>query len=350
MSGYRIMGKQRCLAALCTVASSVMLAVVYFHSDSQHYNATRHDDDIGIGSSASLRGAERKLWSREASDTASSAAAAEGYRMAVVTASFGGRDHIDSLPIPPENGVKCILYTDRPVPNPNGWIVVTTPYHEMIHERWPWIPHEGRHALGNITHPVVHSVMAAKFYKMNMYLLPEVAGIDIIMWADAAHFRLIVEATSSGSWRDILGRYNTDLVEYAEKTLDGHHDMAIEAHRRSTLMSDFRLLKKRAVEVTNYTDAPQEMQEALDHQFADGFRDFPGLYCHGARFIINASSPSLQGMLQAWWREVQLYTFRDQVSFPYIALQQVQRHNFSCRLLRWRSLRNVIYHGHEDQW
>merc|ERR1719195_2049016 len=52
-------------------------------------------------------------------------------------------------------------------------------------EQWPRLYANGRHSWENIHNKGVRNVMAAKMYKMLMFLLPELQGVQVILWCDA---------------------------------------------------------------------------------------------------------------------------------------------------------------------
>merc|ERR1719350_2314295 len=88
---------------------------------------------------------------------------------------------------------------------------------------------------------------------------------------------------------------------------------------------------KRAWETVDYWPVGAEIQEAYEHQKQLGFID-NALY-DGSRFLIDSNSPELRKAFLAWWHEIQDFTFRDQISFPFI----VQHFNLPIRVLdRWQ--------------
>merc|ERR1711920_1116700 len=76
---------------------------------------------------------------------------------------------------------------------------------------------------------------------------------------------------------------------------------------------------RRAASNTNQKNTTYwaDVQEAYDHQLREGFVDAHGLY-FASFFVYRARVPRVRTALEAWWQEVQLYTFRDQISFPFI--------------------------------
>merc|ERR1719219_2940623 len=88
----------------------------------------------------------------------------------------------------------------------------------------------------------------------------------------------------------------------------------------------------RAVENTGYPLARRDIREAYEHQKSLGFTDTVGLY-HCGKYLLDANSQELRSAFSAWWHEVQDFTFRDQISFPYI----MQRFNLPIRVLeKWQ--------------
>jgi len=220
---------------------------------------------------------------------------------AVVSASFGGRGFHQKLS-------RCVLYTDKEIPEPNNWTVVHFPYHQHLKEQWPRLYANGRYSWENIQskeNEKVQRVMAAKMYKMLMFLLPEVQGAQVVLWIDSDHIH-------------DMSKLDT-LHSRAAHLLNGKA-LAIEIHpKRDTVKAE---LKEAAAWAAygrgmNYKTVLQDVNDGYQHMTANGFLDKQGLYWCGM-YILNLSSETLCLALQEWWMIVQNYSFRDQISFPYV--------------------------------
>lgn len=248
--------------------------------------------------------------------------------MMIVSASFGTRDTgIILRKLPP--GVPGVLYTDLNISSTNGWTAVQRPYHsELEGTSWAANSQWGRYSWGGVNKSsAVHNVMAAKFYKMNAYLLPELKGYDQIFWLDA--HMLHQRKTLNPLLKDQVGK----LLE--------NHMMVMPSHpERSTVSSEVVPAAKQAVQTTKDRTVYHDTAEAFKHQVKEGFKDDAGLWWCGV-FAYDAKEMQVQQALQAWWKEVQMYTFRDQISFPYI----VQKYSV---LVRSISPAEMVRHVEND--
>jgi len=134
--------------------------------------------------------------------------------VSMVSASYGGRAHQTEMPRCPQ-GMSCVMYTDTPVKAANGWIVDLTPYHINMQKNHKDLFTSGRHSFGRISHQMVKKNMEAKFYKMNMFRLPQAAGVDIIFWCDADSIKTACE--------------EPHLAEQIRDSLSGHA-LTVKAH------------------------------------------------------------------------------------------------------------------------
>jgi len=85
-------------------------------------------------------------------------------------------------------------------------MVVRFPYHKHLKEQWPHLYSNGRHSLENIKNGNVTNVMSAKLYKMLMFLLPELEGVQVVVLCDAdklnliSNFSTLYSRASKNSW------------------------------------------------------------------------------------------------------------------------------------------------------
>mmetsp|Transcript_50287 Transcript_50287/g.92949 ORF Transcript_50287/g.92949 Transcript_50287/m.92949 type:complete len:333 (-) Transcript_50287:64-1062(-) len=233
------------------------------------------------------------------------------YKLAVVSASYGDRGFTNALPTPPP-GVLCVLYTNKPIAPAecNGWTVVQTPYHDQVQERWPELYAHGPYSDAQGLKPAsdrLRNTLKAKFYKMSMHVLPEVQGIDVLMWVDADYLH---------SWQ-----HNANLADTILELVEGK-DIVIEKHPyRAHVLSEASAASATAWKVSGLPQSKGGMFPALaravKHQKDEGFLDDQGLFMC-AIFVLNARSSLAQLFMKSWYQEVQLYVYRDQISFPFL--------------------------------
>lgn len=241
---------------------------------------------------------------------------------ALVSASFGGRDARTVMPPCPED-MRCVLYTDREVLEDHGWLVSTEPYHAKTEQLWPELNSGGRHSWAKITNDNVRNLMAAKFYKMNMFWLPELAGVNVILWHDA-------------EWVVDWFHPTMSLADRMVELVQGH-PMVLEKHyQRHTVAAEMQPAIERARDSTGDSGAENDIHEAYEHFNQKGFTD--NALFNGARFLIDANFPHVREAMLGWWREVQDFTFRDQISLPFI----VQHFNLPVKVLKNRDLHKMI--------
>jgi len=240
---------------------------------------------------------------------------AEAAEVTMVSASYGGRGHRKEMPRCPQ-GMSCVMYTDTPVKAANGWIVDLTPYHLNMQKTHKDLFTSGRHSFGRISHQMVKNNMQAKFYKMNMFLLPQAAGVDIIFWCDADSIQVACQ--------------EPHLADRIRDSLSGHA-LTVKAHEdRKSVRLEIAPAEYQCT-LRGYLNGKQDMEDALAHMEKMGFKDDAGLF-HCDQFILDARSPVVHGLMQTWWHEVQDYTFRDQISFPFV----LQHFNPSVRVIARR--------------
>lgn len=221
--------------------------------------------------------------------------------VSMVSASYGGRGHKEVMPQCPQR-VLCVMYTDKQVKQANGWIVDTTPYHTNMKTTQPNLFTSGRHSYGQILQSMVKNTMAARFYKMNHFRLPWAKDVDIIFWCDA-------DAISSAC--------QTPHLANSIRNLLGSHAMTVKRHpERVSVHAEMKPAADRC-KSRGYSDAMQDIKDAVAHLEKLGFKDDAGLF-DSSQFISDARSQAVQSMFHTWWHEVQDYTFRDQISFPFL--------------------------------
>mmetsp|Transcript_96714 Transcript_96714/g.191745 ORF Transcript_96714/g.191745 Transcript_96714/m.191745 type:complete len:296 (-) Transcript_96714:7-894(-) len=222
--------------------------------------------------------------------------------VSMVSANFGGRGFWKVMPQCPQ-GMKCVMYTNNPVKVANGWIVDPTPYHTNMQKTHPNLFTSGRHSYGQISKTMVKNNMEAKFYKMNSFLLPQATGVDIIFWCDADSISIACQAPH--------------LADRIRDSLSGHA-MTVKTHEvRTSVRAEMKPAADYIKQKRGYPDGMKDIKDAWAHMEKMGFKDDAGLF-HCDQFIFDARSPVVQSLFHTWWHEVQDYTFRDQISFPFV--------------------------------
>jgi len=299
------------MRALCGACFFASCALVVAHSRcNDAAKCTVEDDENTTSTSALVMRKTLGSWT-------------EAKRAAIVSASYGGRAAASVLPRCPRD-MRCVLYTDTQIAEDGGWLVSTEPYHANSDKYGPGLNSGGRHSWGKITNEKVRNVMAAKFYKMNMFLLPELVGINVILWHDAEW--VVHWFYPEVSLADRL----CELVQGFPMVVGRHYD------DRNTVSAEMEPAADRARGNTGYQLVDDEIHEAYEHQKQLGFTD-DALY-NGANFLIDSNWPQVRSAFLGWWHEVQDFTFRDQISLPFI----VQHFNLSVRVLDPRYFHSVI--------
>jgi len=243
-------------------------------------------------------------------------------RVAIVSASYGGRGANTKLPQRPPD-VRCILYTDRQVAEDGGWNVIFEQYHANSDRFGSDLKTEGRYSWNKIDNPKIRNTMAAKFYKLNMFLLPELEGIHNILWHDA-------------EWEVDWFHSEVSLADRITQLLTGHPFVIEKHYQRNTVSSEIEPAATRARDTTGHQNSSAEIHEAYDHFLQLGFTD-NALY-NGARFLVDSNSADVRTAFKSWWHVCQDFTFRDQISLPFI----VQHFNLNVRVLENRHLHKTI--------
>merc|ERR1712113_138509 len=172
----------------------------------------------------------------------------------------------------------------------------------------------GKFSWPNVSNTRIEGVLAARFYKTNARLLPELQGISVVMWADSVH--LAEHAIEDPISQKAQPEFPQDFADMLEQTLDGY-DMALQKHADRDCVSDEAVpAGKRAILTLNWTSAVAEANETVASLKLRGFKDDVGLV-QSDMFIYNTSSIQVRHAFLNWWYEIQLHSFRDQLSLPY---------------------------------
>merc|ERR1719440_819770 len=74
---------------------------------------------------------------------------------------------------------------------------------------------------------------------------------------------------------------------------------------------------RECLKTTKYAGCKEDAKGAYKHLMANGFQDKAGLFWCGF-FAYWRDAAITQDFLRQWWIEIQGFSFRDQLSFPYV--------------------------------
>lgn len=255
--------------------------------------------------------------------------------LAIVSALFGERDVV-TLPLCP-TPAHCFLFTDdRRISSGVGWTVDNTPHHEIFEKKYVRLAALGPYSPSNLSKGKtdrVRALLTAKFYKMNAHFLPGVQDYDIILWMDT-HF------WNKKCWKNYA--WNPNLLQNLRMDLQDSNMMIPLHSERTSVAEELVPAGERADEITGGHTGVQDAKRAFEHELADGFADHAGLF-NCAFFAYRAHDRLTRDALLGWWREVQMYSFRDQISLPYI------KYRFQLKLKshEWKkSFRHITQSGY----
>jgi len=267
---------------------------------------------------------------------------AAAQKLTIVSAQYGKRDKISSLPNLP-SGVEGFFFTELNLRQRRasgaltgiGWTLVHRTYHlESCHKgAWCELDTHGQYSLSVCNDKVIRGNMAAKFYKMNAYLLPELETADLILWSDADEVAHVPNSVN-------------DLSLRATKLI-GDADIVIGAHsKRSTVTSEAKPAAMQAAARTgiSFDKAHSDILDGIAFMKSQGFHDDCGLF-HCGEFLFRPKSPNIHRAMRYWWQFNQNYTFRDQISAPWafkVNRVKVMNPCYGLRLAHPCVLENII--------
>jgi len=191
-------------------------------------------------------------------------------KIALVTANFGGIDC--GYGLPEHHGIDAFYYTETAGPWRGGWEVVVTNY--------PGLDFAPR--------------LKAKYFKQQIWRLPEVAYHDWFVWADSSLMFKNLSIVSS-------------MVCYMAY---GGHRIALVPHPdRKTVGEEYQFIINRMAAGDEYLKsryASARMPEQMAEIPPDG-----RLWCGG--FWIMQNSPDTRSFLNDWWDQSIRYGIMDQL-------------------------------------
>lgn len=220
-----------------------------------------------------------------------------GEKLCVVTAVFGGYDDPPVLPtrVTESDKVKFVLYTDKEVNKSLGWVSVTVPYWQNdveVHERF-------KNSIGTNSRPQTLNSMKSKYYKWYAWRLPETRDCRYILFADA----------------NVMLSHATNVYRLAVGLFERHPErkLFIQSHQWNPDIS---------VEVVAAKQQQRYVRDRVESQglsYMENYR-FPyrkaGLFWVGL-FLYDSSEIRVREAFKCVYRECQLWTLEDQISFPF---------------------------------
>lgn len=196
-------------------------------------------------------------------------------RLGVVTSIVGSYDMLKE-PVKQSGDVKFVCYTTIKSSRPSTWQRV------YVDE----CTQGGRRS----------NMMLAKYYKMHLLNLPELMDCDVVMWVDG-----------SFAVQDLP---TTDILE-ADKLL------GVFTHsKRDSLTEEVQYCANNTNEYLRARYHDQNMYWQLAKYLEDGYDvTRPNLYEMG-NFVVRRDD-RVKRLLAHWYAQNCLYTFQDQLSFPY---------------------------------
>lgn len=194
-------------------------------------------------------------------------------KIAVITANFG---NYDSFKEP--NNIKNVelfdwfYFTDNTEITSNIYKIITKSYHSEQNK----------------------NVLKAKYYKVQHHQIDFLNKYEYIIWHDAS-----------------LNIQNTNFVHDILKLISSEPNMILFTHPcRKTVKEEVTILNT----IKKFKD--QDFTNQFEIYIKNGFIDDAGLYAMG--FFCRKIEPIINKLFDEWFTEINTYTVRDQVSFPYL--------------------------------
>lgn len=128
----------------------------------------------------------------------------------------------------------------------------------------------------------------------------------------------------------------SDPTELAEKYLaDANIAFFRHPENRTCLYDEARVCKEMK------KDEPEWIEKQADHYKRMGYPENNGLVA-GMVILRRHNEPDVVKVMEEWWAEVNEWSFRDQISFPYLAWKNKLKFNViddyvrDCKWFKWR--------------
>jgi hypothetical protein len=204
-----------------------------------------------------------------------------------------------------------ICFTDNKDIISNGWIINTTPYHQICKSDL-----DDDSYINSLCNNQ-HTFNIAKYYKQSFTKIPILEKYDVIVWLDGT-IEIIYDKTSEYILNNI----------YKEKIIGWHHEYryGILGNEVSASKSDGRYSS------TNWNNQSQPYQDVY-YQYQcyieDGYNDdtfFKNMISHTPHMgvwvtcfvaFLNKDN-DIKNFLDLWYLQTLKYTTQDQIGFPYV--------------------------------
>jgi hypothetical protein len=211
------------------------------------------------------------------------------YRVAVVSANFGGYDTVKEHPIKLADTVDWYYFTDNTNVKSDFWNVITRPYHlQNIDKNCS----DGVNSPTRMLDSRTKNMMAAKFYKAKMHKIDILKGYDYYIWIDGS---IIL--------RD-------SFLEEVFSLFDSGYTLISFKHSKRTTVSD---------EIAESIAMPKYKTQDIEGQYRayviQGFKDDVGLFEN--TIMIRKNIPKNNAVFDEWWCHNVKYTYQDQISLPF---------------------------------
>lgn len=207
-------------------------------------------------------------------------------KIAVVTANYGGYDKL-SIPYRLENTIDYICFTDSPIESYGVWQIRQSPYYNISPTRM------------------------ARYVKLH---LPDLLNeYETLIWIDG---NIIIRG---------------DLLKYVHLFETSDSDISLISHPlRNCLYQEAKACIERN------KDNADDINKQINHYRNIGVPRDSGLF--ETNFFITSNSPQSKRFFNIWWREIERFTKRDQLSI--VVAQRESGINYSHILPKHLSVRN----------
>lgn len=201
-----------------------------------------------------------------------------------------------------------ICFTDNEYIQNNGWIIDTTPYHELNNS----LDNGEYH---NSIKNNKHTFNIAKYYKQSFNHIPSLKDYDIIIWLDGT-IEIIDENTS---------KYISLLLDQ-HKIIGWNHE-----HRNGIIKKEVDASNMERYTSTFWNNQPQHYQDIYkqyEQYTNEGYNDnyFKSQNHPSQHYGVwitcfvafSNKDPDIERFLNEWYLQTLKYTTQDQISFPYV--------------------------------
>jgi Protein of unknown function (DUF616) len=211
------------------------------------------------------------------------------YRIAVVSANFGGYDTIKEHRIRLAEKVDWYYFTDSDTIQSTQWNIIRRPYHQEAQ------PVHGVNSLQNGTlDDRTRNMMTAKYYKAQTHRIDILKDYDYYIWIDGSI------------------RLRDSFLEEVCKLFDNGSELISFQHSKRSTLADELAESRKSVKYKT-----QNLEKQIADYRSAGYKDDLGLYEN--TIMIRKNTAKNAALFDEWWRHNVQYSYQDQLSFPYCA-------------------------------